>query len=77
MRQFFINQVHIFLIIYLQRSHKEAPILVAAPHSTIIDIIAAFHSHSSCVAKDEIKKIPLFSSMARFGQVGLELNIHC
>ena len=35
----------------MQASPKEAPILVAAPHSTCVDVIPVVHSESRPVAK--------------------------
>jgi 1-acyl-sn-glycerol-3-phosphate acyltransferase len=50
-------------------SYEDAPLLIAAPHSTIFDIIAIVDSHSVPVSKDGVMKIPIIGVLGRFLQV--------
>ena len=48
----------------MKASKTSAPILVAAPHSTIVDGLAVVQTFSSVVAKQELASWPIFGSIA-------------
>ena len=61
--------------ISLQCSYEDAPLLIAVPHSTIMDIIGIVYSSSVPVAKESVKNIPIIGVIGRFLQVSNTIYI--
>ncbi len=59
---------------YFQASRSEAPLIVCAPHATILDALPIFVSDSVPVAKDIIKKYFMIGNIGRFQQVCQSLD---
>jgi hypothetical protein len=53
----------------------EAPILVSAPHATILDALPIFISDAVPVAKDIIKKYFMLGTVGKFQQVQYDSNV--
>ena len=57
------------LYYFFQAERWEAPVLVSAPHATILDALAIFNSDSVPIAKDVIKTYFVIGTIGKFQQV--------
>ncbi|XP_013381448.1 lysophosphatidylcholine acyltransferase 2-like isoform X2 [Lingula anatina] len=66
---FFVGGFHWIPFRGQRASAAEAPILVAAPHSSFVDVLLSIVTDmTTVVAKSDTKKIPLFGTLATFTQ---------